>query len=902
MTVHDCSVPSGTRLGPYEVVSFIAAGGMGEVYEARDTRLNRRVAIKVLPAAYGTDRDRLARFEKEARSASQLAHPNIISVYDVGEEADLPYIVTELLEGRTLATALHERRLSINEAMDIAIQVARGLAAAHEKRIVHRDLKPANIYITTAGHVKILDFGLAKLTEEEWQPGTSEETKSLISRPGVIVGSAAYMSPEQVQGAAADLRSDIFSFGSILYEMVTGRRPFRGNSPIETMSAILRDEPDLDDVACAPELLAIVRRCLAKRPAGRFPSGSELLFALQQVAAAGPAGTHRTPRRTLGAGGRKIGTFATAIAVVLVVTLVVSQSSRSRAAVQNDDGTSLRIGRMERVTTDGRSEDGLVSPDGVFITYQTTLPKTYTPRLRHVASGSDVELIPGREDRLFSTRGFSPDMNFVYFGEFAQTGTGHPGSPLWDSTGLVRVPLLGGIPQPVKPGWFSAVRFAPNGTKVAFLRWDKQPLQTSAVVVSDPYWQRERVIAQRSGSAGFIGQPAWSADSSRVVVPIYERGAKPDNRPIEIDVETGATTRLKLCREIDRAIYIESVRGGSWIVQSGAKSQLWHVSADGSRCHQLTDETMTWQLGGATADGLRVAATGTQTVQNLWRISAGDMEPPIRLTRAINTADGYFGVTVLRDGRAVFSRNASGKVGGRAHLWILDASGNMRQLTNGEADEAQVTSSPDGHTIAYTSFEDDGEKVRMWVMDVDGGDPRELPFAGRPMSFSPDGGSIYCVRRDNTPVKHVTRVMVAGGAPQPAGPEPLSCNAGVNTSPDGTMIFCNHGETLTLLSMAGGEVVRTFKMPPNSRNICWLPDSSAVSFVQTILPETSDVYLAPLRGGALRRIAHVTGELIDDPYAWLPDGRSFICSRAIGVSDVFLLHLESATSSTARTN
>jgi serine/threonine protein kinase len=278
-------------------VSFIAAGGMGEVYEARDTRLNRRVAIKVLPAAYGTDRDRLARFEKEARSASQLAHPNIISVYDVGEEADLPYIVTELLEGRTLATALHERRLSINEAMDIAVQVARGLAAAHEKRIVHRDLKPANIYITTAGHVKILDFGLAKLTEEEWQPGTSEETKSLISRPGVIVGSAAYMSPEQVQGAAADLRSDIFSFGSILYEMVTGRRPFRGNSPIETMSAILRDEPPpIGPTDCAPEVTALVNRCLAKRPDGRFPTGAELLFALQQTALMGPAGMVRPLR------------------------------------------------------------------------------------------------------------------------------------------------------------------------------------------------------------------------------------------------------------------------------------------------------------------------------------------------------------------------------------------------------------------------------------------------------------------------------------------------------------------------------------------------------------------------------------------------------------------------------
>ena len=235
---------SGTKLGPYDIESLMGAGGMGEVYRARDARLNRTVAIKVLPKSFSADADRLQRFMQEARAAAALNHPNILSIYDIGEEDGAPYIVSELLEGTTLREQMRSGPMPVRKAIDCALQMARGLAAAHDKGIVHRDLKPENIFVTEDGRVKILDFGLAKLTRPEASGGGGESlTAQVNTEPGQVLGTAGYMSPEQVRGKATDHRSDIFAFGSILYEMLSGKRAFHGETPADTMSAILKEEP-----------------------------------------------------------------------------------------------------------------------------------------------------------------------------------------------------------------------------------------------------------------------------------------------------------------------------------------------------------------------------------------------------------------------------------------------------------------------------------------------------------------------------------------------------------------------------------------------------------------------------------------------------------------------------------
>ncbi|MGA7568161.1 MAG: protein kinase [Terriglobales bacterium] len=276
----------GTKLGPYEIQSLLGSGGMGEVYRALDSRLSRVVAIKVLPASYSADAGRLQRFVQEARSAAALNHPNILSIFDIGEERGAPYIVSELLEGQTLRERIRSGPLQSRKAIDYGLQVARGLAAAHEKGIVHRDLKPENLFITSDDRVKILDFGLAKLTRPETDSAPDAATLQVNTEPGQVMGTAGYMSPEQVRGKAADHRSDIFAFGAILYEMLSGQRAFRGETAAETMSAILKEEPaELSETArnVPPAIERLVRHCLEKSPAQRFQSAGDLAFNLEAL-------------------------------------------------------------------------------------------------------------------------------------------------------------------------------------------------------------------------------------------------------------------------------------------------------------------------------------------------------------------------------------------------------------------------------------------------------------------------------------------------------------------------------------------------------------------------------------------------------------------------------------------
>src|SRR5271156_44719 len=286
------ALDAGTKLGQYEIISPLGAGSMGEVYRARDARLDRDVAIKVLPELVSLDPERLHRFEVEARAAAALNHPNILAVYQMGTYAGVPYLVSELLEGKTLAETVRRGPLPLRKAIEYGVQIAQGLAAAHEKGIIHRDLKPDNLFLTKDGRLKILDFGLAKLTQPD--PGSSSHTSMPTAthgaahgtEAGLVMGTAGYMSPEQVRGMALDPRSDIFSYGAILYEMLSGKRAFHGDTPADTMSAILKeDPPELNETNrnVSPALERIVQHCLEKNPESRFHSASDIAFDLEHL-------------------------------------------------------------------------------------------------------------------------------------------------------------------------------------------------------------------------------------------------------------------------------------------------------------------------------------------------------------------------------------------------------------------------------------------------------------------------------------------------------------------------------------------------------------------------------------------------------------------------------------------
>jgi serine/threonine protein kinase len=320
------TISSGSRLGPYEVLSPLGAGGMGEVWRARDPRLGRDVAIKVLPPSYSTDPDRLRRFEQEARAAGVLNHPSITAVYDIGTHEGSLYVVSELLEGETLRSRLAAGPLPPRKAVDYAVQIARGLAAAHEKGIVHRDLKPENLFVLTDGRVKILDFGLSKLIQPEasGRALTEMPTATAGTEPGVVLGTLGYMSPEQVRGQVVDSRSDIFSFGAVFYEMLSGKRAFAGNSAADTLSAILMTEPP--DLAVTgrdtPAVVErIVRHCLEKNPAERFQSARDIAFDLEALSG---LSTPSAAVTALPAGRKKVLRTAVVLAIALPIAALAA--------------------------------------------------------------------------------------------------------------------------------------------------------------------------------------------------------------------------------------------------------------------------------------------------------------------------------------------------------------------------------------------------------------------------------------------------------------------------------------------------------------------------------------------------------------------------------------------------
>lgn len=409
----------GTKLNHYEIIGPLGAGGMGEVYRARDTRLNREVAIKVMPPSFANDRERLARFELEARTTSALNHPNILTVYDVGNHEESPYIVAELLEGEELRDQLNHGVIGPRKAIEYATQIASGLAAAHAKGIVHRDLKPENIFITADGRAKILDFGLAKLRphSQAVSAGSDVQTEEAITYPGVVMGTVGYMSPEQVRGQEADHRSDIFSFGAILHEMLTGRRAFLRETMAETMTAILREEPEEITQLNSKlplQLERIVKRCLEKKPEHRFHSAHDLAFALDALST--PSGSRLEGDAASAAG--KIGPVShrrgrekwwivgTALAALVAVGVSWAYLTRGPA----EDGRLMRFS----ILPPENSSFGQIalSPDGRYLAFNAVGGGMMQLWVRTLDT-TEAKLLPGTQDAAFPF--WSPDSRFIGF-------------------------------------------------------------------------------------------------------------------------------------------------------------------------------------------------------------------------------------------------------------------------------------------------------------------------------------------------------------------------------------------------------------------------------------------------------------------------------------------------------
>ncbi len=548
------TIEAGTRLGPYEILSAIGAGGMGEVWRARDPRLGRDVAIKVLPASFSADADRLRRFEQEARAAGILNHPNITAVLDIGEHDGAPYVVQELLEGETLRARLSGGALPVRKAIEQAIQIAHGLAAAHEKGIVHRDLKPENIFVTRDGRVKILDFGLAKLTQPESPGGqqTNLPTATAGTEPGVVLGTLGYMSPEQVKGKPADQRSDIFSFGAILHEMLSGTRAFHRDSAAETMSAILREEPpDLSatNKNIQPGLERIVRHCLEKNPEERFQSARDMAFDLEALtgsgsehpgaAAAAIAAAPSAKRRFPSAG------LAAAVLASLVSLAAGYFAGKGRGAARPPRYRQLTFRRgtvwSARFGSDGKTILYSASWDGNPTEIFVAAPES--PESRPLGyPGADVLGVSASGDLAMTLRSYI-STEFTRTGTLARTNATGGGAPReildgvefadWQPGGsdLAVVRTVAGKARLEYPigktlyetgGWIGSPRVAPAGDRVAFIDHPQAGDDGGSAAVVDRAGKKT-TLTKPFGSAQGL---AWSPDGREIWFTAAEIGTR----------------------------------------------------------------------------------------------------------------------------------------------------------------------------------------------------------------------------------------------------------------------------------------------------------------------------------------------------------------------------------------
>jgi Tol biopolymer transport system component len=528
------NLKAGTKLGPYEIVAPLGAGGMGEVYRARDARLDRSVAIKILPSSVANDPERLRRFEQEARATGALNHPNILAIYDIGTHDSAPYIVSELLEGQTLRDRLNDSALPVRKAIEYGVQIARGLAGAHEKGIVHRDLKPENLFITNAGQIKILDFGLAKLIEPA---GSASDIQTAGGTdPGIVLGTVGYMSPEQVRGKLVDQRSDIFNFGAILYEMISGVRAFHADSGVEILNAILKeDPPDLAGRAAhvSPALSRLIRRCLEKNPDERFRSAHDIAFALDALSESSiSAGVGVLPEAKHGA-SRSVMAAIVALILIGAAFLIGRRTAPESTAFTSPTFKRLAFGRgvvrSARFDKDGKTilyaAEWNGEPLRVFLTRPESPESTPLPLadadILSISSAGELAVSLGRKFDFWYGTGILARAPLVG-GSSRQILEGVSDAD-WspDAKELAVVHRVNGRDRLEYPigktlletdGYFSHIRVSPKGDRIAFLDHPFFGDNQGTAAVVDLQGKKQTLSEEMAA----IGGLAWNSRTSEV--------------------------------------------------------------------------------------------------------------------------------------------------------------------------------------------------------------------------------------------------------------------------------------------------------------------------------------------------------------------------------------------------
>ena len=769
----------GEKLGPYEIQAPLGAGGMGEVYRARDTRLGREVAVKVLPESFASDAERLGRFEQEARTVAALNHPNILGVYDIGQHQSAHYMVCELLEGETLRDAMQPGPMTQRRAIEYGSQIAEALAAAHERGVIHRDLKPENIFVTRDGRVKVLDFGLAKLARGVAERAASEgatATVAVQTMPGMVLGTPGYMSPEQVRGKDVDGRTDIFALGAILYEMLSGRRAFSGDSTIETMNAILKEDPPeltTDKLKVSPGLERIVRRCLEKEPARRFHSARDVGFALEAISVTSTAsGVQQKAWVAERPRWLSVGAVGLVIAAVVGGAYFAGRKTVSAPMVGYDQLTfQPGYAGPARFTRDG----GTVVYSAAWNGGAKQLYSQRTNSQQATALNIDADVL-GIAD--------NGDMAVILKRRFLAT---------WLQRGtLARMPLDGGAPRPIledvyeaditrdgkefavvrqeggkqrleypvgkvlfeTSGWITGVRISPDGERVGFIDHPQVPDDRGAIAVVDKQAHLQRLTP----NYGTGRSMCWSGDGKEVWYTASFNGE--DSALYAVNLAGKVRSVLRAPTEM----VIEDVSASGKVLVESVRYQIeLGIKRSGdSRPRNLENQV---DLGSMSPDGQWI-------VFNLF--ASSDYEAFVKKSdggAAVKLGEGY-GAGINWDASLVAA--AQNTQPHKLYLYPTGA-GEQRAIDIGELSAAfgtyenDLTFSRDGRWAVFSAFDSKGG-IRDYLLDMRDGKIRPVtPTGTRSGKLSPDGMRV--VTKDIAAQKYVMVDVASGNVSEIPGIE-----------------------------------------------------------------------------------------------------------------------------------
>ncbi|HEV8336717.1 MAG TPA: protein kinase [Candidatus Polarisedimenticolia bacterium] len=909
------SIQSGTAISHYRVISPLGSGGMGEVYLAQDLTLERAVALKILPPELTKNEERVRRFVQEAKSASSLSHPHIVTIYEIGQAevrpgdapeavassgAGVHFIAMELISGDTLKHQIHHEKADLRTLLRYLAQAAEGLAKAHAAGIVHRDLKPDNIMITKEGYAKILDFGLAKLTErkESADGATSALTATRErTREGAVMGTVGYMSPEQVQGKAVDHRSDIFSFGCILYEAATRAKPFAADSDVEIMHRILRDKPapiEESSPTTPAELRRVIRRCLAKAPDQRLQSMKDLAIELNEIveefddlslssdsrtpiSGSSPPALAATP-----APGRRFhpGIIA-AVAVGIVGIALGIYGLLRRAPASAAASAPFQTMKMTRLTTSGKVQNAALSPDGRYVANVVKEAGKYSLWIRQVATGSDVRIVEPLPTP-FRGVSFSPDGNYVYYINQETVGPGY--------SILYQIPFLGGPARKVLFDIDTAASFSPDGKKLAFMRGYPQSSEYVLMVAGADGTGEQKLAIRKPPDEFALLAPAWSPDGRRIAAIVNDQEKGAASGVVEVAVSDGRQKPIGDAEWIRLGSLVWLPDGSSLAVtgvrKGGLLRQAWLLSYPAGEIRRVSNDLSEYDGISVTADSKALAATRTNTIANLWVAPAGNLSSTTQITFGSENQDAIRDVAGAGGDSIVFAVAEADSVS----LWSIAADGGRRtRLTQGTAFNFGPAVSPGGNVIAFTSTQGNSPP-HIWKMDLDGGNPSQVTKGEgeRLLALSPDARWLLYVTIKGS---QIWKIPIEGGAPVKIVETSLGAAA---FSPDGRLIACetfvpkgNRLErAMQVFPSQGGPAIHTIPFP-DGLTIRWTPTGDGLTYTRET-DGVSNIWKQPLDGTPPKPITDSkTGQIFS--YDWSPDGRHLILSRGQVTSDVILI-------------